>query len=198
MNKLQAQLKDRYTNDYIAAWRTYFFKNSAVLPYANMKDAADKLNKQSGIQSPILELFWLASQNLDVDSPKVRDVFQSVLFITPAAPDRFIAGSNQPYLNSLMALQTAIAAISGPTDSAGAASSKAQATSATNTVKQAAQNFRLDQEGHMEARTMDLLLKPITYAEGTLPKPGAEVNAGGPGFCAGFNLYPFNPAASRE
>ena len=64
--KLTADLSTRYVNDFIAQWRNYF-RNTTVLSYSDLKDAAKKLNLQSGTQSPILGLFWLASQNTGVD-----------------------------------------------------------------------------------------------------------------------------------
>jgi len=200
--KLEGMLRDRYTSDFITAWRTYF-KNSSVLPYANLKDAATKLNKQSGIQSPILELFWLASLNTDIDNPKVRDAFQAIHFVTPPTPDRITAPSNQPYLNSLISLQTSIDqaanAPGGVPDQATAGATLSSATNARSTVKQAAQNFRIDQEVHLEARAQDLLERPITNAEGLLRGLGPkEMNGKGPGFCALFNLYPLNPAARTD
>jgi type VI secretion system protein ImpL len=200
--KLEAMLRDRYTADFIGAWRNYF-RNSTVLPYANLKDAAQKLNKQSGIQSPILQLFWLASLNTDVDSPKVKDAFQPVHFVAPPVPDRISASSNQPYLTSLTSLQVSIDqaanAPNGIPDQAMASSTLSQASNAKVSVKQVAQNFRIEPDAHIEARVQDLMEKPITYAEGLLRGLGPkEMNAKGAGFCSMFNMYPLAPGARND
>lgn len=200
--KLEQDLQNRYTSDFIAQWRDYL-KRSVVLKYANLKDAATKLNLQSGNQSPILELFWLASQNTAVDSPKVTEAFQPVHQVVPAASvDRFVSPSNQPYLNSLLTLQNAIDqaanAPSGP-DPATAQATMGTASNARMTVKQVAQNFRIDPEAHTEATVQRLLEEPITNAEGLLRRMGPdELNGKGKAFCAAFNLYPFNSNATAE
>ena len=69
--KLTQDLSTRYIDDFIKQWRRYF-RNTSVLRYADLKDAAKKLNLQSGTQSPILGLFWLASQNTGVDFTKIQ------------------------------------------------------------------------------------------------------------------------------
>ena len=112
--KLTQDLSTRYVNDFIHQWRSYF-KSTTVLRYADLKDAAKKLNLESGTQSPILGLFWLASQNTGVDFAKIQGAdriqkaFQSVHHVVPPANvDRYVAPSNQPYVNALLTLQTSV------------------------------------------------------------------------------------------
>ena len=52
-----------------------------MVRYAGLKDASDKLMQISGNQSPLLELFALASQNTAVDDPDVANA-------VPAGADR--------------------------------------------------------------------------------------------------------------
>ena len=70
---------------------------------------------QSGTQSPILGLFWLASQNTGVDfrkiqgADRIQKAFQSVHHVVPPSNvDRYVAPSNQPYMNALLTLQTSV------------------------------------------------------------------------------------------
>ncbi len=209
--KLTADLSTRYVNDYIAQWRNYF-RNTTVLRYADLKDAAKKLNLQSGTQSPILGLFWLASQNTGVDYSKIQGgnriqkAFSSVHHVVPPSNvDRYVAPSNQPYVNSLLTLQTSIdQAAQMPTpDPATASTTLSNATNAKISVKQVAQGFNIDQETHLEATLQKLLEDPISNAEGLLRALGpAELNGKGKGLCAQFsavtNKYPFNTAATAE
>ena len=209
--KLTADLSTRYVNDFIAQWRNYF-RNTTVLKYSDLKDASKKLNLQSGTQSPILGLFWLASQNTGVDFTKIQGAdriqkaFQSVHHVVPPANvDRYVATSNQPYVNSLLTLQTSVdQAAQMPTpDPATANTTLSNATSAKISVKQVAQGFNIDQETHLEATLQKLLEDPITNAEALLRGLGpAELNGKGKGLCAQFstvtNKYPFNTAATAE
>src|ERR1051325_4618607 len=95
MSKLEQQLRDRYTTDFIGQWRAYL-KAASVVRYAGIPDAAKKLNQLAGNQSPLLALFWLASQNTAVDDPKIVAAFQPVQSVTPASSgDRYIAPPTQ-------------------------------------------------------------------------------------------------------
>ena len=99
--KLTQDLSARYVSDFIAQWRNYF-KATNVLRYSDLKDASRKLNLEAGPQSPILGLFWLASQNVGVDytkipgADKIGKAFQSVLAIVPAESGRPLCLSGQP------------------------------------------------------------------------------------------------------
>src|SRR5262249_51147876 len=72
--KLEQALRARYLSDFINQWRDYL-KKSAVVRYGDLKDASRKLTKLSGPQSPLLALFWLASQNTGVGDPEVTRAF---------------------------------------------------------------------------------------------------------------------------
>lgn len=203
--KLEADLTSRYTADYIAAWRGYI-NNSRVMPYAGLKDAAGKLNQLSGNQSPLLALFWLASQNTGVDSPKIAEAFQPVhQVVPPSQTDRYIGPTNQQYMNSLLQLQSAVeqAANAPSVDPALANATLQNANNARMGTRQVAQAFRIDPETHIETKVEKLLQDPITNAEALLRGLGpAELNAKGRGLCSQFSAmmakFPFNPRAQAE
>ena len=101
-------LRDRYYSDFVKQWRTYI-KSASVVRYAGLKDATTKLAQLSGNQSPLLELFALASTNTAVDDPAVAKIFQPVqAVVPPGSTDRFIAPPNQNYMNALVTIQTSL------------------------------------------------------------------------------------------
>jgi type VI secretion system protein ImpL len=179
--KLTQDIKTLYYAEFLQAWRTYI-KSASVARYASLKDAADKLTQLSGNQSPLLELFSLASTNTDVDDPVVKGVFQPVqTVVPPGSTDKFIAPPNQNYMNALIALQTAVQGVADtpgqPSDTA-AATVLSAATSAKTTTRQLAQAFNIDKDGHVEGTTQKLLEDPITSIEPLVRSLGpAELNA---------------------
>jgi type VI secretion system protein ImpL len=204
-SKLAQQLQERYYSDFINQWRAYL-KSAGVVRYANLKDAAQKLNLLSGNQSPLLALFWLASQNTAVDDPQVANAFQPVQAVVPSSSvDRYIAPPNQNYMNALVKLQTSLEAVAAKPEvkEDDGAATLSDATAARVTTRQLAQTFRLDPQGHVESMVQKLLEDPITNAEALLRTLGpAELNAKGKGLCGQFRAamakYPFNPNASVD
>jgi type VI secretion system protein ImpL len=204
--KLEQELKSLYYADFLNEWRTYV-KQASVVKYASLKDASDKLNQLSGNQSPLLELFSLASNNTDVDDPAVKGAFQPVQTVTPPGSiDKFIAPPNQNYMQGLAALQTAVEGIANtpgqPSDSA-AAPALAAAQSAMGTARQVAQSFSPDREGHVDAGAQRLLEEPITYLLGMLRSIAPnEINAKGKDMCGKMRVltakYPFSPNAQAQ
>lgn len=206
LSKIEQQLRDRYVSDFVNQWRAYL-KAAAVVRYASIADAAKKLNQLSGNQSPLLALFWLASQNTAVDDPKVTAAFQPVhSVVPPSAVDRYIAPPNQSYMGGLGALNTSIeqiAAQPGQPAEAAAGQVLANAVAAKSASRQLAQTFRPDPEGKVDATTQKLLEDPITYVEGLLRTLGpAELNAKGKALCGQLRpvlaKYPFTPNASQQ
>jgi type VI secretion system protein ImpL len=199
-------LRDRYYSDFVKEWRTYI-KSASVVRYAGLKDATTKLARLSGNQSPLLELFALASTNTAVDDPAVAKIFQPVQSVVPpGSTDRYIAAPNQNYMNALVAIQTSLEAIAnqpGVPNDAAAAQTVNNATQAKVNTRQMAQAFNIDAEGHIENSVQKLLEDPITYLDAMLRSIDTpEINAGGRSLCGGFrpvlNKYPFNPAATSE
>ena len=179
--KLTQDIKALYYADFMQQWRTYT-KSATVARYASLKDAADKLTQLSGNQSPLLELFSLASTNTDVDEPAVKGVFQPVqTVVPPGSTDKFTAPPNQNYMNALIALQSAVEAVANqpgqPSDTA-AASVMSVASQAKTSTRQMAQAFNIDKDGHVETTTQKLLEDPITSIEPLVRSLGpAELNA---------------------
>jgi type VI secretion system protein ImpL len=205
--KLQDELRTRYAADYIARWRE-FLRNTAVVRYGGLKDAARKLNILSGAQTPLLALFWVATQNTAVDSPKVLEAFDPVHKVVPppASTVQYVLPTNQEYMGALAALQTAISQAAdqpGPPDPNRALPARQSADAARNVVKKMGYTFRIDPEAHLETVTLKLLEAPIDYADAFIKGMGSgEVNAKARQFCQSFSLlaskFPFNPAASAE
>ncbi|HEY1341615.1 MAG TPA: ImcF-related family protein, partial [Bryobacteraceae bacterium] len=204
--KLDQELKSRYYGDFVKEWRAYI-KGASVVRYASLKDASQKLQTISGNQSTLLALFCLASQNTAVDDPNVANLFQPVqTAVPPACAERYIAPSNQNYMNALVTIQTSLEGIANqpgqPSDGA-AATTLQNATQAKVTTRQMAQAFRLDPETHIEANVQKLLEDPIVYVEGLLRTLGpAELNGKGKALCAqihaSLNKYPFNPTSQVQ
>jgi type VI secretion system protein ImpL len=205
--KLEEDLRNRYTADYIARWRE-FLRNTAVVRYGSLKDAANKLDKLSNSQTPLLALFWVATQNTSVDSPKVTDAFDAVQKVVPppATVVQYVWPQNNEYMGSLAGLQSAInqiADLTGPPDPNRAMPVRSSADAARNVVKKMGYTFRIDPEAHVDTIVLRLLEAPIESVDALTKGMGAgEVNAKAKQFCAAYadlgNKFPFNPAATAE
>ena len=105
--KLVAELRARYTSDYIENWRR-FLRSASIARYSSVRDASQKLTVLSGNQSPLLTLFSIASRNTNV-APDIASVFQPVQAVMPPADTtKLIGPGNQPYMSALVAFQTAV------------------------------------------------------------------------------------------
>ena len=198
-SKMAAQLATMYYGDFVKEWRS-FMKDASVVRYASLPDAAKKLQVLSGNQSPLLELFWLASQNTAVDVPEIAAAFQPVQTVVPPTKvEQYIAPPNQTYMGTLLNLQAALDSLAqSPTNNdAGKNTTLTNATSAHGAARQLSQAFKPDPEAHVDAQSLKLLEDPITYVENLLRSLGpATLNANGRNFCgeyrAMFNKFPFN------
>ena len=204
-SKLGQQLADRYYADFLKEWRAYL-KAAGVVKYASLPDAAKKLGVLSGNQSPLLALFWLASQNTAVDVAAVASAFQPVqTVVPPTSVDRYIAPANQTYMNALVTLQASVDTVAQqPTGNDAAANQTlTNASAAKVAAKQVAQAFRLDPDGHIDAVVEKLMEDPITNVEALLRNLGpAELNGKGKTLCSVYrpvlNKFPFNPSATAQ
>lgn len=197
------QLRTRYQNDFIAAWRT-FLKGAVVLRYGSLREAAERLKLLSGSQSPLLELFALVSQNTAVGVPSIDSNFKaSQAVVPPGSVDQYMGPSNTAYMNGLVSLQVAIDQLtqqSGTPNDAAASQTLQQAVTAKGSVGQMALAFGTDPEA---ATVRQLLEAPITAVEPLLRSMGpAELNAKGRALCSQFRVvmakYPFNPNATVQ
>jgi type VI protein secretion system component VasK len=124
--------------------------------------------------------------------------------VPPGSTDRYIAPTNQNYMNALGQLQVGIDGVANlpQMDDAAAVPTQATAAQAKLTTRQMAQAFRIDAEG-LHSNVQKLLEDPIVYAEGLLRSVApAELNGKGRTLCAQFRpimaKYPFNPASQID
>ena len=204
--KVLQDVRTLYTDDFINEWRTYL-KQGSLVRYTSLKDASEKLNKLAANTSPLLELIALASRNTDVDDPAVKKLFQPPQSVVPPnTTDVVIAPPNQPYMQGLTSLQTAIDQIAStpgtPSDTA-AGPARDAAGQAKNSARQLELGFLPDPASVVDKRTGTLLEDPITSVMGLLGAlPVADMNARGAGMCgqlsATLRKYPFSPKAAEE
>lgn len=208
--KVEAELRNRYVMDYTTKWRE-FMSNTKVTRFSGLQDAAKKLNTLSGAQTPLMALFWVATQNTAVGSQKLMEIFDSVQKVVPppAVTVQYVWPTNQEYMGSLAALQTAISQVADAPANPGAPDPnrglpiRQSADTARNIVKKMGYGFKIDPESHMEMVTIGLLEAPIEYADALTKGMGAgEINAKARQFCGSFagitGKFPFNPTAAAE
>ncbi|MBV9155469.1 MAG: hypothetical protein JO097_04355, partial [Acidobacteriaceae bacterium] len=198
------QIHELYYSEYINTWRDYL-KKSVVVTYANLADAAQKLSLTSSAQSPLLALFWLASQNTDVNAPAVQKAFKPLhALMPPANVDQYVGPSNTNYMTSLTSLQSSVdQAAKLPEDQYQAAADQTNtaAHAAVLVARQTALPLGIDPDAHIEAVIGKLLEDPITHAPDAAPKgpSPAPLNASGGEFCGKYRTlmtkYPFEPNA---
>jgi type VI secretion system protein ImpL len=195
---MEKGILDLYTRDYIEQWRNVL-RRSNVVRYTSYQDASSKLTLLTGSSAPLLALFWWVSQNTSVDLPGVADKFKAVqAVVPPSGVQQYIVPPNQGYNASLMNLQQAVDKTVNK-EPEGERATRDQAQSASLTTRQLAATFPPDPEAHVEARSQELLLQPITYLDGLA---GGDLRAGGAAFCGAFapltSKFPFNSVAQPE
>jgi len=195
---MERGILDLYTKDYIEQWRNVL-RRSNVNRYANYQDASRKLTLLTGSGAPLLALMWWTSQNTAVDLPGVSDKFKAVqAVVPPSQAQQYIVQPNQSYNGGLMNLQQAVDRAANK-DPSGEQSTRDNAQSARLSARQLSATFPPDPEAHIDQRTEELLLQPITYLDNLA---GGDLRAGGAAFCAAFNpltaKFPFNPTATAE
>jgi type VI secretion system protein ImpL len=207
--KMEEELRNRYVADYITKWRE-FMNNSRMIRFSSLKDAAKKLNVLSGAQTPLMALFWVATQNTTVGLPKINEAFDSVQKVVPppATTVQYVWPTNQEYMGALASLQTAVGQVADAPDSAAPNPNLAQpvrqsADSVRNIIKKMGYTFKIDPEAHLETVTIKLLEAPIENADALTKGIGAgEINAKAGRFCGSFAAitakFPFDPAAKSE
>ncbi len=206
---LDQMLRERYTVDYIKAWRDYF-NSTRVVDYTGPADAAAKLLHHSDGRAPILALIGLGSWHTNVDVPKdspyaekVRKAFEWARVIVPPAEGAYITDKNRPYTTGLSNLQIAVDAASkqSPPDPAAAQATVMRAQDALGQTRAVAAFPGQDTEGRLDQTLMRILEAPIRGTEG-LFSPAKMLNAGGAAMCQQFNVltnkFPFNPGAAPE
>jgi len=205
---LSGQLKSAYFADYLQNWRTYLAKAQFV-PYRNFADAGLKLSALDSNTSAMLELFSLISIHTGVAAPEISSAFQAPQSVVPpSSPDnRFIAPTNQAYIQSLQGLEGAVKNLTLNATSANDPAAAAPVMQAAVTAEQAAENLRNsfvpDPAGNMDKTSFALLVAPIEAAKSLASQaPAAAAGGGAKTFCGQLEpilaKFPFNPQASSE
>ncbi len=205
-SNLEPRLTSLYHAAFVAQWREYL-RRSSIVKYKDVRDAAQKLSLTSGAQSPLLEMFWLASQNTGVDATDVVKAFRALHTVMPPANiEQYVGQTNSDYMHALVILQTSLeqaVAVAGPPNDAAASQTLANASSARTVTRQMAQTFGVDPEGHLGTTVQQLMEDPITNVEAVLRGVGpAELNGKGKGLCGEMRTlsakYPFKAGATAE
>jgi type VI secretion system protein ImpL len=206
LGQLGKDLTDLYSADYIRAWQAYI-KNSSVVKFKDLEDAAVKLEALSNNTTPLMALFWLATQHTSVDNDKIKAAFQPIQEVVPppATLVKYIyEDKNGTYIDSLTKLQKGVAdAAAAKADVNVANQTVTMASDARMTVKSVARRFNPDPSAQVDQISAKLLEDPITQVEKMLKGVGAdELNAKGAGMCRGFNAlankFPFNPTSKVD
>jgi type VI secretion system protein ImpL len=205
--RLATEMAERYVQEYVGTW-TEFLQASTVLPFQGVPDAAQKLERLSDNQSPLLQLLAVASRNTDVDTSEVRRAFQPVhSVIPPDQTDRYISEANQSYVQGLVSLHAAMdraSAAQGPARNQALEEASGAVDQGRLQVRQIAQVFNVDAAaGPVGDAVQRLMLAPLEDAERLARAgPSAAANAQAGDFCSVFNplmaKYPFNIRGSSE
>jgi type VI secretion system protein ImpL len=205
---LSTQLRSAYFADYIQNWRTYLTK-AQFRPYQKFADAGTRLSALDSNTSAMLELFSLISINTGVAAPEISAVFQAPQSVVPPSnPDnRFIAASNQAYIQSLQGLEGAVKNLTLNATNANDPAAAAPVIQAAVTAEQAAENLRNgflpDPAGSMDKTSFTLLEAPIESIKNLAAQAPANAAGGGAkSFCAQIgpvlSKFPFDPQSSTE
>ena len=207
--KMVADLGALYDKDFVNAWRAYLAATSEALPYSNYVRAANVLEKLGGPQSPLMQLFCVASENTNVSKKEVAQAFQPVQLITPPGCVRqLVGGTANPYVAGLGNLSNALKAI-GPVSTpnqAAAAAAAAPEGAALNAASTLTLGFQLDPsdpKAIVSTKSAALLKDPIEHVPPTLEGiAGALINGQAGDMCAAINpvfrKYPFNPSSKED
>ncbi len=197
--RIAQDVKPLYVGEFIKIWQTYL-KSASVLKCSGPPDASTKLDLLSGPTSPILELFGLASQNIDVGDAQVARALGAVQKIVPASSgDHVIGPANQSYMQGLLQLKNSVDAAKdqNPLSDAAAASISGAAGQAKNSSTQIAYTFEAPQEiaSQTSKSLLDAAVLNVESCCRAAP-PSTELNAAGAGLCKQMSplmsKYPFN------
>jgi type VI secretion system protein ImpL len=211
-DQLARDLRKRYSDDYVAAWRRYV-SSASIVGFANLPDAARKLDVLAGPTSPLLGMLLTVSENAQVDSAAVRVPLQPVDVVMPVKnKDTYIGGANQDYMDQLGALATAVHQVAAVPPGADAAGPLQQASTASGGVRGAVGKLSrlFATEPERQLALSRLFLVPAERVERLIQteivgkqKAGdvSAVNAAAAAFCADvvqvLEKYPFARAQTQ-
>jgi type VI secretion system protein ImpL len=198
LSSLAAEFKTRYADDYAKAWKD-FLDSARVTPYANLNDAASKLEKIAGQNAELLNLIGLVAKHA-ASIDKFQTVFQPVSVVVPAEGDfQTGAGAYVNQLNSLKNRLSKAALSTGPAREQDIAEVRKAAAMVKDTVdKMTVKTFK----GETSQMVKATLLKPIIQINPLLDRDAAgDINAGGRELCNTYGrlagLLPFSRSAQQ-
>jgi type VI secretion system protein ImpL len=200
--KMQQDLAARYHADFVKTWRE-FLQATRVVEYGSIPDAAKKLEKLSGNQSPLLAVLCVVSENTSVEEP-ISDLFQPPQqVVPPGCKDHLAGGTNGAYMDGLSHLLTSVQAYASNQNDVSRNDTLTAALAADAQVRQMARNFRVDPEGAVDSTTQTLLEDPIKHWQALIAGvPAQEANKAAKTFCGQFqalmNKKPFQPNSTDE
>jgi type VI secretion system protein ImpL len=209
--KLAQQLRARYVADYVRHWRE-FLRSASVASGGGFPEIAQRLERLSSNQPPLMQMFALVSQHTTVDTTEIVRVFQPVhQVVPPGTSERFVGDSNAAYIQSLGSLHSALAAaLAQPRQTQAQALSQAGSNvqQVEGEVRNLAQRFSIEGAAReVGDRVQQLMRAPLSGLEvgittAVTGEGAAMLNEKGESFCGQLRpvlgKYPFNPAASAQ
>jgi len=206
---MRKKLTDRYDQDFVNEWNTVL-KTSSVTGYSGFPDADKKLAKVTDTKSPLMELFYFVSHNVDPAPTDVKAPFAPVQTVEPPGPpdklpDVLIAKPTQDYVKALGALNAAIHSLAqspGAADPALLAQASTAQTAASSAVTTVITSIPVDNSQPVgnEKQVRRLLEEPITALDAPVKLgPLKAAGAAAAEFCSQMRgMYPFDPTSLKE
>jgi type VI secretion system protein ImpL len=208
-NVMKQKLSDRYNQDFVNEWNTVL-KTSSVPAYSGFPDADRKLAKITDTKSPLMELFYFVSHNVDPAPADVKAPFAPVQAVEPPGPadklpDVLITKATQDYMKALGGLNATIHTLAqspGTPDPTLLTQVSGAQTAASSAVSTAITSIPVDNSQPVgnEKQVRRLLEEPITALDGPVKLgPAKTAGAAAADFCSQMKgLYPFDPTSLKE
>jgi type VI secretion system protein ImpL len=203
-------LTKRYNQEFVAEWNTVL-RTSSVAGYGSNADADKKLEKLTGPTSPLLELLYFVSHNIDPAPAEVKTPFAPVQSVEPAGPpdkppDKYIVSPNKDYVEALGKLQGDIHALAqnpGAPDPAQLTQAGTSADAASQAATKVIDSGPVDQQFRNQDEVRRLLQEPIKNVEALLKRGPLDIaNGAGKGYCSAFagvaSKYPLDPNSLQD
>ena len=206
---VRQRLTERYNRDFVSEWNAVM-KTSSVPGYTGFPDADKKLAKITDTKSPLMELFYFVSHNVDLAPADVKEPFAPVQALEPPGPadkppDVLITPKMQDYMKALGTLAAGIHSIAqspGAPDPSLLAQVSGAQTAASSAVTGVITAIPVDNSQPVgnEKEIRRLLEQPITALDAAVKAgPLKAAGAAAAGYCSQMKgLYPFDPASPKE
>ncbi|CAN5668775.1 N/A [soil metagenome] len=203
--KLAQALRTRYVQDYTQHWQS--FLRSGQVVGVDGPAAAGALARLGSNQSPLFRMFFLVSQNTDVDSVVIKDFAPVHTMVAPDAQESYIASAAaQAYIAKLSALQAELGTVAAAATADMRNLALMQASTKAGEVRQAvdeiARAFPVAGGAPVAGQEVQRLLQqPVGGIEVALRgMPAEEANKAGESFCTPFRAvaarFPFRAGAA--